>query len=273
VHIRSAVAPCILFFVAAIPLQAQNFVQNWQARVSATQAQQPQWITPVATTSPRLTQEVRFDVLHESIPTGNITNLGNSKGLEIVPTSHIELFINMPPYLLHQSATAKDGWGDFTTTLKYRFISHNNQHGNWVLSAFLEGSIPTGTYKNGSTSAVLTPTVAAGKGWGWLDIQGTLGGTLPVDSVRTIGRTIVSNTVFQAHAAKWLWPEVEINSTFWKGGTDDGKKQTFLTPGLVLGRFPIHGRTAIEAGTGFQIATTHYSTYDHAFIGSIRLPF
>ena len=72
---------------------------------------------------------------------------------------------------------------------------------------------------------------------------------------------------------KRLWPEAEINSTFWKGGTNDGKKQTFLTPGLIFGRFPIHHRVAFVAGAGFQIAATHYNQYNHAVVASVRIPF
>ena len=85
---------------------------------------------------------------------------------------------------------------------------------------------------------MVTPTLAAGKGWGKFDVQATLGGTFPVNSVNKLGRTVLSNTAFQYHALKQLWPEVEINSTFWMGGTNDGKKQTFVTPGVVLGPLP-----------------------------------
>jgi hypothetical protein len=36
---------------------------------------------------------------------------------------------------------------------------------------------------------------------------------------------------------------IEQNSTFWSGGTLDGKKEVFLTPGLVLGSFPLDRAT------------------------------
>jgi hypothetical protein len=133
--------------------------------------------------------------------------------------------------------------------------------------------VPTGQYKNGSSSAVVTPTLAGGKGWGWFDVQSTLAGTFPVNSVHELGRSIVSSTAFQAHTPGKLWPEIEINSTAWMGGTNDGKKQTFVTPGLVIGRFRIHHRMAFVAGAGFQIATTHFHQYDHALILTFRMPF
>jgi hypothetical protein len=267
------VLPVAALFSATIALSAQSQVDQWLNRVSATQAAQPHWITPVATVTPRLEQEFRFDTFHQITPAGNVTNLDAGKGLELIPTRNTELLINLPPYLLHQNPKTLDGWGDASFTMKYRFLARNEQHGGAILTGFLAGSVPSGSHKNGSISAVVTPTLAAGKGWGLFDVQTTLGGTFPANSVKTLGRTIASNTAFQYHATKALWPEVEINSTIWEGGANDGKKQTFVTPGLVLGRFPIHKRVAVVAGAGFQVAATHYNQYNHAFIGTLRLPF
>jgi hypothetical protein len=272
-RLPNALFPFFLLLIASTALQAQNFFDHWQTRVSATQAEQPHWMTPVATVTPRLEQEFRFDVLHEVTPTGDITNIDGGKGLELIPSRHTEILLNLPPYLHHENPKTANGPGDVSFTLKYRFLARNEEHGNAILTAFLGGSIPTGTYKNGSSSAIVTPTLAGGKGWGIFDVQSTLGGTLPVNSVNTVGRTIVSNTAFQFHASKRIWPEAEINSTFWEGGTNNGKKQTFATPGLIFGRFPIHKRLAVVAGAGFQIATTHYNQYNHAFIGTLRMPF
>lgn len=270
---RRFLLPFLAILTASPVLFSQSWTSQWLDRVSATQAQQPHWVTPVATVTPRLEQEFRFDVLHEVTPTGDITNLDGGKGLEIVPTHNTELLINLPPYFLHANPAVVDGWGDVSFTMKYRFVSRNEQHGNVILTGFLAGSIPTGVYKNGSISAVVTPTLAGGKGWGKFDVQSTLGGTLPVSSEGKLGRTIVSNSTFQYHALKQLWPEAEINSTYWLGGTNGGRKQTFLTPGVVLGRFPIHKRLAFVAGAGFQIAATHFSQYNHAFVGTLRMPF
>lgn len=265
--------PLALLLPASMALHGQSFADRWQARVNATQAEQPHWMTPIATVTPRLEQEFRFDTVHQQTVSGNVTNLDGGKGLELIPSRRIELLLNLPPYLLHQNPKSVDGWGDVSFTAKYRFLARNEEHGSAILTAFLGGSIPTGTYKNGATSAIVTPTLAGGKGWGKLDVQSTLAGTFPVNSVNIVGRTIVSNSALQYHALKQLWPEVEINSTSWFGGTNDGKKQTFATPAVIFGRFPIHKRMAISAGAGFQIALTHYHGYDHAFLATIRMPF
>jgi hypothetical protein len=80
--------------------------------------------------------------------------------------------------------------GDVTFLGKYRLISKNEEHGNYILTFFLGGSIPTGVYKNGSKAAVVTPYVAAGKGWGHFDVQSTLGGGLPVTNQSDVGHAI-----------------------------------------------------------------------------------
>jgi len=204
---------------------------------------------------------------------GNVTNVDGGKGLELIPARRIELLLNAPPYLFHENPQSPDGPGDVSFTMKYRLWAAPEEEGNRILTVFLAGSIPTGTYKNRSASAIVTPTLAGGKGWGPFDFQSTLAGTLPVDSANTLGRTIASNTAFQLRLFKRLWPEAEINSTFWKGGTNDGKKQTFLTPGLIFGRFPIHHRVASVAGAGFQVAATHFNQANHAVVATVRIPF
>ena len=272
--------PKIIFFLALwavasslLAAQDESAAGLWLGRVAATQAAQPHWMTPLVTVTPRLEQEFRFDVQRQVTPTGVVTNVDNGKGLELIPTRRTELLINATPYLIHENPQTPNGPGDAAFMMKYRFFARNEQTGNAILTGFLAGSIPTGTYKNGAASAIVTPTLAAGKGWGKFDVQSTLGGALPVNSLSLLGRVILSNTTFQYHPQRFLWPEAEINSTFWKGGPNDGKKQTFVTPGFIFGRFPIRHRIAVVAGAGFQIATTHYNQYNHAVTATIRIPF
>ena len=46
----------------------ENYFSDWFARVSKTQAEQPHWITPLVTVTPRLEQELRYDQLWETVP-------------------------------------------------------------------------------------------------------------------------------------------------------------------------------------------------------------
>jgi hypothetical protein len=66
---------------------------------------------------------------------------------------------------------------------------------------------------------------------------------------------------------------IEQNSMFWSGGALNGKKQTFLTPGLVLGSFPIAKRLRFTVGVGYQIAVTSFHQYNHRWILSFWFPF
>lgn len=272
-RIKSSLCLSWIVLFATSFLHAQS-IEDWQARVSQTQAQQPRWITPLVTVTPRLEQEFRFDILRQLTPNGDLLNLGRGKGLEVIPSRNIEIIIAAPPaYLIHNNPAIKDGFGDESFLLKYRLASGNEEHGKYILTFFLGSSIPTGSYRNGSVAAVVTPTIAAGKGFGRFSVQSTLGVGLPVDSVNRLGHAVAWNIAFQYHVHRFLWPELEVNSTFNEGGTNDGKKQTFLTPGLVVGRIPLHNRLGLTLGTGMQIAATHFHTFDHNLIFTARLPF
>ena len=254
---------------------ATGFLRNWFAMVGETQAEQPHWATPVATVTPRLEQEFRFDLSRQIQPDGTtvLENFDGSKGLEFIPQRHVEVLINLPPYMVRSEKRVPDGFGDVSFVMKYRLLAANEQHGNYILTAFLGGSIPTGSYTNGTKEATVTPTLAAGKGWGNFDAVTTLGAILPVAETSLIGRQIVWNSTFQYRVLRKIWSEFEINSTFFSDGPNNGKKQAFVTPGFVLGKFPIWHRLGFTIGTGVQIAATQFNTYNHRYILTVRIPF
>jgi len=265
--------------------QPGSFIERYQARVSATQADQPHWITPLVLVTPRLEQEIRTDFVHQYNPKGfAVWNYGNGKGLELIPERHIEILMNVPPFF-NRSNGEQDGFGDISFVTKYRFFASNEQHGNAIVTAFFSGSVPTGKNANGSCCAVVTPTLAVGKGFGQIDFSSTVGGTLPVTNATGLGHSIVWNTAAQYRVgktgvARFFWPEVESNATFYKGGSNDGKNTDFVTPGMVLGRIPLShnadgkpGRLGLTFGAGEQIAVTHFHTYNHATVITMRLPF
>ena len=57
------------------------------------------------------------------------------------------------------------------------------------------------------------------------------------------------------------------------GGKNAGREQTFVTPGLVLGRFPLADHLGLTVGAGVQIAVSEFHTQNHTIILSTRLPF
>ncbi len=267
----------LLSVLAAPLLHAQTFLERWQERATKIQSEQPHWITPLVTVTPRLEQEIRADFLREYTPThGDLWNFDNGKGLELIPFKPVELLFNMPPYEEHNVASIKDGFGDTTFLMKYRVVSRNEESGNRIVTAFLGGSVPTGSYKNGGAAATVTPTLALGKGFGGFDIETTAGAALPVTNVKAVGRPISWNTTFQQKLDGWAWPELEFNNTFYEGGPNDGQIQSFATPGIMLGPFHVskaHPRLGVTFGFGEQIAITHFHTYNHGLVFSGRIPF
>ena len=270
----SVFVAAVAVFLCSTASAQDGYFADWFRRVDKTQAEQPHWITPVATTTPRLEEEFRYDQLWQVNPKGVTTdNYDGGKGLELIPFEKVEVIFNLPPYLVHNSPTPHDGFGDVAFLVKYRLLSANEEHGNYILTAFLGWSIPTGSYSNGSLHAVLTPTLAYGKGFGHVDAQGTFGVALPVADTNLVGRNYLWNNAFQYHVFRKFWPEVELNSIFFQDGKNDGKKQNFFTPGLVIGRLRLWKRMGFTIGGGYQIATTHFHTTNHNAILSIRFPF
>jgi hypothetical protein len=264
-----------LFTSCCCTVAAQDgFMQRWFRRSDQAKASEPQWMTPLVTVTPRLEQEFRTDFLVQHTPGGaNLANLGNAKGLEVIPNERLQVTIGIPPYLQHNQPNVHDGFGDLSFLVKYRLAARNESSGNYAVTAFLGASVPTGSYNNGARSAVITPTIAAGKGWGRFDIQSNLSAGLPTAKTDVTGHAIAFNTAFQYRVAAKVWPEFEVNSVFWKGGTQDGKKQTVLTAGLILGRFKLHGRVLLSIGAGYQVAASHYHAYNRAAVITVRFPF
>ena len=265
---------------------------RYEARATATQVNQPQWATPLNTTSPRVEQGLRADFIRQTAPgsgaTGGATtwNDGGTKGLQFIPFPRMEIQLSPPPFFNHSNPKVLDGFGDISFRMKYRLYGSNEQHHNAIVTFVLQGSYPTGKQLNGSCCAIVTPTLELGKGFGRLALTTTAGGSLPVSNTKGLGRSITWNNAIQYHVTGYgwtrlLWVETEFNSVFYKGGKNDGKQQTFTTPGIVVSRIPVgHYFVAgaryplvLTLGAGEQIALTHFNTYNHAPIFSGRLRF
>ena len=264
----------VLCLSSALTFAQDGYFAGWFARVDKTKNEQPHWVTPVATTTPRLEEEYRYDQFWQTSAKGITTNnYDGGKGLELIPFEKVEVIFNLPPYLTHHDPAVRNGFADIAFLVKYRLLSQNEEHGNYILTAFLGWSLPTGDYKNGAPHAVITPTIAYGKGFGNFDLQGTVGIGMPTKDTNLLGRTYIWNNAFQYRVFRKIWPEVEVNSTSFQDGKNDGLKQVFVTPGLLMGRFRLWGRLGFTGGCGFQIATTHFHTTNHNGILTIRFPF
>jgi hypothetical protein len=288
VSIKIVVA--FILFTAQLPVQLQagddtqssffspvyDYFANWFVRVTATQAEQPHWASPVSLTSPLLLQLVRYDVLSESLKGGRQLNIfGGGKGVEFIPSEHVQFIVGLPPWESENTTPRKDGWGDESFLMKYRFAAANEQEGNYVVTGFLGLTVPTGSDVFTSHHFVFAPTLAGGKGWGDFDIQGSIGTSIPDDGTSRGGQgtPLVMNAVFQYRVEKMFWPEVELNYTYWPNGSHEGLNQLFVTPGLVVGKFPIWQRLTFASAVGCQVAVTDNPLMHNNLIFSGRLYF
>lgn len=253
-----------------------NYFSDWFPRVTRIQSEQPHWVTPLVTVTPRLEEEVRYDQYRESMPGGHVLdNYGGGKGIELIPFDPVEIIIGIPAWETEDMKKHKDGWADETFLIKYRIASANEENGNYILSAFLGLSVPNGSDAYSSEHYSFTPTLAFGKGWGKFDFQTTVGMTFP-DNGSTpdgAGTPLAINTALQYHVMKYLWPELEGNYTYWPNGEHSGKNQLFVTPGVLVGRIPIWKRVGVTLGVGYQTAVTVKPLTRDNLVISARIPF
>ncbi len=223
-----------------------DYFDNWFARVDKAQAEQPHWMTPLVTVTPRLEEELRYDQYWETLSEGkgNLKSFDGGKGLELIPSENTEVILGVPPYQERTGGRSPaQGVGDYPFfLLKYRLLSANEQEGNYILTVFLQGSAPLGIPAFTSNAYAFNPTLAFGKGWGDFDFQATLGESIPLAYGNKLGHPFLYNVTAQYHAFEILWPELEVNGTYWSDGAFKGMNQVFLTPGVIFGRFPIYDR-------------------------------
>lgn len=94
-------------------------------------------------------------------------NYGNGEGLEIIPAASTEPIPGVPAYQGKQAPKRNtSGRTDETLLGKYRFVAASEEQGNYIVSGFLGVSVPTGCAGFTHGKAIVTPTIAAGKGWG-----------------------------------------------------------------------------------------------------------
>jgi hypothetical protein len=266
-------AIALTFACSSFALAQGTPTLSWLDRATITRSNQPDWVTPLITASANLEEAVIYDTSRRLPTSGSpLVTAGGPRGIQFVPFGKLQVTYGANPYLFHNNPKLDDGFGDTSFAFKYRLLSGNEHHGDFAVSAQMGSSIPTGSYQNGLPSATLTPNLLAEKGWRAFAVQSSLGASLPVDDTRLIGRQLISNTALQARFAHMVWPEFEVNAIDFKGGPNDGKRQVFLTPGVLIGRLPLNRWSGVTFGVGMQIAASEYHAYNHSLLFSVRFP-
>lgn len=257
---------------------AQGFFRGFHDHNGQVKAVQPTWVTPLVGTTPLLGQFVREEFVRQKMPGGAaVWNIGNNKGLSLILSRRVETDFSVPNYVVHGSAPGADGVGDFCFTTRVRIASGNKEHGNYSVAAVLSQTWATGLEKNGAATWTRGITMAGGKAFGRFAALGSVGATIPSNAgLATIGRPVAVNSAFEMHVTPKLWAQVESNSTFYNGGTHDGKVQTFVTPGVFL--VPLKpwkesSKSYVLVGVGMQFATTQYHASDHNLVVDTKVYF
>jgi hypothetical protein len=196
-----------------------RYFQEWFPRVTRIQKEQPHWVTPLVTVTPRLEEEYRYDQFWQAQRHGRSLDNFGGKGLELIPFENTEIILGVPAWIAHggrkihgtkKRIAPSDGWADETFLLKYRLLSANEENGNYILTAFLGFSAPTGDAANSSGHFIFTPTLAGGKGWNNFDVQSTVGISIPNGGEDRLGMPLAWNTALQYHIHRYFWPEFEV---------------------------------------------------------------
>ena len=265
--------------LAAGSVRDQTLWSKWHSMVARTQDEQPHWITPLITITPLLTQSFHYDLFFQEPPGGSrLNNYGGGKGLEVIPSENIEVVLAVPPYEQRTGPNSANGFGDRPSVLmKYRFLSANREHGDYVVTGFLQITGDNGAKAFSAGTDILQPHIAFGKGWDDFDLQANISEQFPLGSNRAaqnFGKPILVNVVAQQQLWGIVWPEIEANYTWWPDGVREGKSQLSLTPGVIFGPFPIAKWLTPVVGVGCQFALSpRVPAFNNNVIVTVRLPF
>jgi hypothetical protein len=259
------------------PSAFEDYFRDWFKRVDETQAVQPHWKPPLFGTTSLLTELYKYDQYFEHLSNGagNLTIFDAGKGLELIPAKSIEVIFGLPPYEERSGRNPASGFGDWPFLLiKDRFLSANEENGNYCLTGFVAFTAPTGSNAFSTKNFGITPSIAAGKGWGNFDVQTSFGINIPTGDFHKLGTPLLINTAFQYRVFKVIWPQVEVNYTYWPNGPNRGKNQVFLLPGVVIGPMPLYNRLTWSVGAGYQFAVTDaHPQYENNLIFDFRVNF
>lgn len=224
-------------------------------------AAQPEWSSPLATTTGLLEQRFRFDIARQHAGNGTATTaFDGGRGLDLIVSGSNEIQIGLPPYDIRSAAPGTApvaGFADWPfLRIEQRLASSPATADSYVLTTWLQIQAPAGIRRLTSGAWTYTPTVAFGKGWGAVDLQGTVAAVVPAAHTSAIGYQVQTNLALQYRVLTHFWPELEANWTWYATGPRAGLNQLYMTVGIVIGRFQITRALKLTLGGGYQFALT-----------------
>ena len=237
---------------------------------------QPSWMGPLAQADARLGQAVRFSVANFKAPGLHAIDYGNGHGVSLIVSRRFQVDFDPQDFFRNHSPIYRDGFGNAGAQIKWRILSGNAQHGNYIVTAMLWHGFSPGAYQNGAFSSLWKPTLAVGKGFSRFAVISNIGVVLPTANIYEQGRTIAWDTTLQSHPTPHIYVDLEENVATFRAGPFDGLTQNLVTPAvfyLVRRRnwSPTHTMAVFDCG--LQTATTRFYEYNHNLVTEMRLFF
>ena len=142
-----------------------SLLERWLRMTDKVEETQPDWLSPLATTSGRLKNEIRYDVYDQPAAGGNRQyQLGGNRDVELITSPRTQILLGIPTCNITSPNGPPNGFGDLPLQMKFRIVSAERTEGNYLLTFILAATAPTGAHRYGSGDGVVTPTLAFGKG-------------------------------------------------------------------------------------------------------------
>jgi len=254
----------------------QSYYAQFRTHNAEMAAVQPMWMAPLIQPDARLSQAARFSVANQRAAGEHIFIYGNDHGVSTIIGNRVQWDLDPPSFFRNHSSTFKDGFGNAGTQLKYRIASGNAEHGNFAITAITSYGFAPRAYQNFMLTSYFDPKIAAGIARGRFNVQSTFGGLLPTGKIAQQGRLIEWNGTAQVHPTAHLWFDVEDNAAWVKGSIYDGQMQNFMTPAafyMIRRKNWESMHPVLVLDGGMQIATSHFSFYNHNLITEARILF
>ena len=251
------------------------WLDRWLALADRARSQeQPIWPAAMVTQTARLEQYVAYTQTWMTQPGGlqPIEYAAPFTGMKNIVGENLGLAISPPMYVTNPQVPSASGYGDAVAMLKYRIASANDENGNYVVSVLLLTEAPVGSPPSSTGAWVFDPYFLVGKGWGHFDIQTGVDVAVPTGRSSELGTPVSLRVAMQYNWLTYLWPTLEVFSTYWGNGPYSGETQVALMPELEIGYIPIPGtRYQILVGVSYELAVTQPSPMNHSWNLLFRL--
>lgn len=254
-----------------------SWFEKWYRMTAETKERQPNWMTPLVTTTPRLEQRIRYDVYDETLANGKKRyNFGNGKGVSLIVLPTDEFTFSLPNYIYEPGVPASSGWRGEVLQWRHRIMASPENQKNYAFSVQLAALTPTGDIPGVLNHWIWTPMIMFGKGWGNFSFMVNFATQWADGDNSQLSVPIIWNAAFEYRIGR-IAPCIEINSEpAFTGFTAFGPPGLFILPELLIGRFTIQEDLRYYFGIGYQMALDHAtieSKYANALIVKFHLLF